>query len=227
MIGDETRVNTDDLHYFDKQSALEPAPPQLRLPRFQVSALPYFMRAEDTLRDAIRTEQMVAQLLARYGFYRTQQDLFRAYCLMPGNGNVRYFLSRGFPDGKLPDHETFCTVRSLNQQALRLRGQGRYVEAEPLYRQVLEMLERAFGPEHDGVAETLSNLAMVCQAQGKYADAEPLFRRSLELRQKAFGPDHPYVAALLENMARCYKEMGDTKEAEKLAARAKRIRSEQ
>ena len=227
MIGDETRVNTDDLHYFDKQSALEPAPPQLRLPRFQVSALPYFMRAEDTLRDAIRTEQMVAQLLARYGFYRTQQDLFRAYCLMPGNGNVRYFLSRGFPDGKLPDHETFCTVRSLNQQALRLRGQGKYVEAEPLYRQLLEMLERAFGPEHDGVAETLSNLAMVCQAQGKYADAEPLFRRSLELRQKAFGPDHPYVAALLENMARCYREMGDTKEAEKLAARAKRIRSEQ
>jgi spermidine synthase len=68
MIGDETRVNTDDLHYFDKQSALEPAPPQLRLPRFQVSALPYFMRAEDTLRDAIRTEQMVAQLLARVRF---------------------------------------------------------------------------------------------------------------------------------------------------------------
>ena len=166
MIGDETRVNTDDLHYFDKQSALEPAPPQLRLPRFQVSALPYFMRAEDTLCDAIRTEQMVAQLLARYGFYRTQQDLFRAYCLMPGNGNVRYFLSRGFPDGKLPDHETFCTVRSLNQQALRLRGQGRYAEAVPLYRQVLAMLEKTFGPEHPGVAETLKNLAELQREMG-------------------------------------------------------------
>ena len=159
MIGDETRVNTDDLHFFDNQSALQPAPPEMRLPRFQTAALPYFERADDRLREAIGREQLVAQLLARYGFYRTQQDLFRAYCLMPGNGNVRYFLSRGFPDGKLPDHETFCTVRSLTQQALSLRNQGRFAEAEPLYRQVLEILEGNFGPNHPGVAETLKHLA--------------------------------------------------------------------
>ena len=171
MIGDETRVNTDDLHFFDKQSALQPAPPEMRLPRFQTAALPYFERADNRLRDAIGTEQLVAQLLARYGFYRTQQDLFRAYCLMPGNGNVRYLLARGFPDGKLPDHETFCTVRSLTQQALSLRNQGRYAEAEPLYRQVLGILEDNFGPSHPGVAETLKNLAELQREMGNREEA--------------------------------------------------------
>ena len=172
MIGDETRVNTDDLHYFDKQSALEPAPAQLRLPRFQAAALPHIERADDRLREDIRKEQVVAQLLARYGFYRTQQDLFNAYCLMPWNGNVRYFLSRGFPDGRLPDHETFCTVRSLNQQAQRLSGQGRYAEAETLYRQVLDLLEKSFGPGHPGVAETLKSLAELRREMGNTEEGE-------------------------------------------------------
>lgn len=172
MIGDETRVNTDDLHFFDNQSALQPAPPEMRLPRFQSVALPYFMGVDGRLRDAIGREQLMAQLMARYGFYRTQQDLFRAYCLMPGNGNVRYFLSRGFPDGKLPDHETFCTVRSLTQQAQSLRNQGRFAEAEPLYRQVLEMLQNAFGPGHPGVAETLKNLAEIHREMGNREEAQ-------------------------------------------------------
>ena len=172
MIGGETRLNTDDLHFFDNQSALEPAPPEMRLPRYQAAALPYFMRADDGLRDAIGREQLMAQLMARYGFYRTQQDLFSAYCLMPGNGNVRYFLSRGFPDGKPPDHQTFCTVRSLTRQAQGLRNQGRYAEAEPLYRQVLEILQDSYGPGHPGVAETLKNLAEVHRQMGSRKEAE-------------------------------------------------------
>ena len=161
MIGDETRVNTDDLNYFDKQSALTPVPAERRLPRFQASALPYLGQADVSLRAAVRREQVVAQLLARYGFYRTREDLFNAYCMSPENGNARYFLARGFPDGKLPDHETFCGVRTLAQQAQRLRSEGKYAEAEPLYRRVLELLQRTFGPEHPGMAETLRNLEQV------------------------------------------------------------------
>jgi spermidine synthase len=107
MIGRETRVNTDDLHYFDKQSAVRPAPPQWRLPRFQARVLPYLEQADDTLRAAIRKEQGMAQLLARYGFFRDKRALFMAYCAMPENGNVRYWVSREFL-GRLPDPKTFC-----------------------------------------------------------------------------------------------------------------------
>jgi spermidine synthase len=40
MIGRETRINTDNRHYFAKQSAVWPAPPQYRLPLFQARIFP-------------------------------------------------------------------------------------------------------------------------------------------------------------------------------------------
>jgi spermidine synthase len=107
MIGPETRVNTDDRHYFDKQSAVWPAPPEWRLPRFQAEVLPYIEGVKENLRHTIRKEQTVAQLLARYGFFRSELDLFRAYCFMPENGNAQYFMSLKF-SGRIPDHEIFC-----------------------------------------------------------------------------------------------------------------------
>jgi spermidine synthase len=110
MIGPETRINIDDLHYFDKQSAVRPSPPQRQLPQFQASVLPYLEQRKDTLLAAIRDEQIVAQLLARYGFFRSKQDLFRAYCFIPKNGNVRYWMSREFSD-RLPDYDAFCSTR--------------------------------------------------------------------------------------------------------------------
>ena len=107
MIGPETRINTDDYHYFDKQSALWPAPPQRSLPGFQATILPYVERATDPLRAAIRYEQAVARLLASYAFYHSMPDLLKAYCANPENGNVRYWMSREFSDN-LPDPTNFC-----------------------------------------------------------------------------------------------------------------------
>jgi hypothetical protein len=86
---------------------LWPAPPEWRLPRFQTSILPYIGQGEDTLHPAIREQQTVALLLARYGFFGNKYELLRAYCLMPENGNVRYFMSLEF-SGRLPNYETFC-----------------------------------------------------------------------------------------------------------------------
>lgn len=107
MIGRETRVNRDNLHYFDKQSAVRPAPPKWRLPRFQAIVIPYLKRGDDALRKAIRKEQGVAQLLSRYGFFSNNRALFMAYCSMPENGNVRYWMSQKFAN-RIPDRDKFC-----------------------------------------------------------------------------------------------------------------------
>jgi spermidine synthase len=110
MIGPETRINRDDLHCFDKQSAVRPLPRQWQLPQFQASILPYIGQEKGTFLAATRDEQIVARLLARYGFFDSMNDLFMAYCFMPKNGNVRYWMSREFSDN-LPDHDTFCYGR--------------------------------------------------------------------------------------------------------------------
>ncbi len=119
MIGNETRVNTDDIHYFCKQSALWPLWPEWRLPAFQASILPHFKNAEAALRNASRDEQKTALTLARYAFFNSKQDLFSAYCSAPENGNVRYWMSREF-SGKFPEDENFCNNLSAHGSGLNL-----------------------------------------------------------------------------------------------------------
>ena len=74
------------------------------------------------------------------------------------------------------------------------KEQGKYAEAEALYKRALAIREKALGADHPDVAETLYNLAVVYRPQGKYADAEALYKRALAIREKALGPDHPDVA---------------------------------
>jgi spermidine synthase len=93
MIGSETRINTDDLNYFDKQSAVRPLPPQWQLQRYQTSILPYLEQKDDDLSAAIQKEQAVAQLVSRYRFLSNPRDLLAAYCFDPVNGDVRYWMS--------------------------------------------------------------------------------------------------------------------------------------
>ena len=83
-------------------------------------------------------------------------------------------------------------------------NQGRYADAEPLYKRSLAIYEKALGPDHPNVAGSLNNLAGLYNEQGRYADAEPLFKRSLAIYEKALGPDHPDVAQSLNNLAALY-----------------------
>jgi Tetratricopeptide repeat len=57
--------------------------------------------------------------------------------------------------------------------ALLYRVQGRYADAEPLYKRALAIGEKALGPDHPAVAIRLNNLALLYCVQGRYADAEP------------------------------------------------------
>ena len=78
--------------------------------------------------------------------------------------------------------------------------QGRYAEAEPLYKRALAISEKALGPEHPDVAIRLNNLAVLYWAQGRYAEAEPLLKRALAIREKALGLDHPDTKATRRNL---------------------------
>jgi tetratricopeptide (TPR) repeat protein len=79
----------------------------------------------------------------------------------------------------------------LNEQARQYFDQGRYDEAEPLYKRVLATMEKALGPDHPDTASGLNNLAAIYEAQGKYAEAEPLYKRAIAIREKALGYNTP------------------------------------
>jgi len=113
---------------------------------------------------------------------------------------------------------------ALNARVEALYRAGRISEAVPLAQRALAMRERALGPTHVDVAESLNNLAVLYDAQGRYAEAEPLYRRSLAIRESRLGPDHNDVGESLNNLADNYRAQGRYAEAEPLFRRALAVR---
>src|SRR5947209_2003532 len=114
------------------------------------------------------------------------------------------------------DQGKYAEAEPLFRRALaiweKVRGSGKYAEAEPLYHGALAVRERALGAGHLDVANLLNNLAQLCAAQGRYADAEPLYQRSLAIREKTLGSEHSFVADSLNNLAGLYKAQGKRSE---------------
>ena len=100
---------------------------------------------------------------------------------------------------KRPSARIIPTLRrEYNNLAFLLQNQGKYAEAEPLFRRAIEISEKALGKEHPTVATDYNNLAVLLQDQGKYAEAEPLYRRAIEIDEKTLGKDHPDVALAIQ-----------------------------
>jgi tetratricopeptide (TPR) repeat protein len=64
------------------------------------------------------------------------------------------------------------------------RLQGRYGEAEPLYKKAIAIGEAALPAGHPDLAMGYNNLALLYHYQGRYGDAEPLYKKSLEILKR-------------------------------------------
>ena len=80
-------------------------------------------------------------------------------------------------------------------------AQGKYDEAEPLYKEALAIRKKVFGDEHPSVAESLNNLAGLLYSQGKINEAIPYFKETITIFKKVYGDEHPNVATALNNLA--------------------------
>jgi CHAT domain-containing protein/tetratricopeptide (TPR) repeat protein len=116
--------------------------------------------------------------------------------------------------------DTMDDAKTLNAKVVELYQKGRYAEAIPYAQQSLAIREKALGPDHPAVAQSLSNLAFFYSNLGDYAKAEPLYKRSLAIYEKILGPDHPAVALSLNSMAVLYLNLGDYEKAEPLLRRS-------
>jgi tetratricopeptide (TPR) repeat protein len=112
----------------------------------------------------------------------------------------------------------------LNQAGCYLDGRARFSDAEPLHQRALAIRERALGPDHPDVAESVNNLAVLYYHQGKYAEAVLLSQRALAITEKALGPEHLIVATHLNNLASLYDKQGKYAVALPLLQRALAIR---
>jgi tetratricopeptide (TPR) repeat protein len=76
-----------------------------------------------------------------------------------------------------------------------------YEEAEQMYRQAQQLMEKVLGQEHPDTLGSMNNLASVLGSQGKYAEAEGMHRQALQLREKVLGQEHPDTLTSMNNLA--------------------------
>jgi tetratricopeptide (TPR) repeat protein len=108
------------------------------------------------------------------------------------------------------------TLNSLNNLASLYQRQGRYREAEPLYREALQARREVLGPRHPATLVSLNNLAFLYDSQHRYGEAEPLYREALLASREVLGPRHPDTLTSLNNRAGLHNSQGRYGEAESL-----------
>lgn len=102
----------------------------------------------------------------------------------------------------------------LNAEVVRLYREGKYEEALPVARRVLELREKALGGDDMRVAHALANLANVHARKGDYKEAEPLFTRALAVAEKRAAAESEFAADLHAQLGLMRVDQGKFKEGE-------------
>jgi tetratricopeptide (TPR) repeat protein len=97
--------------------------------------------------------------------------------------------------------------------------QGKYAEAEAMYRQTLQLQETVRGKEHPVTLTSMNNLASSLHQQGKYAEAEAMYRQTLQLKETVLGKEHPATLMSMMNLAISLEQQGKYAEAEAIQRR--------
>ena len=105
---------------------------------------------------------------------------------------------------------------ALNEHGLTLNATGRHEEAEPLYREALDITRDSLGPKHPETGTSLNNLAALLETTGRYEEAEPLYREALQITRDSLGPKHPETGTHLNNLAGLLRYTGRCEQAEPL-----------
>ena len=79
-------------------------------------------------------------------------------------------------------------TRSYWVPSIRFGPLGRYAEAEPLYERLLAVEEKALGPEHPDLDESLTNYAALLQTMGRDAEAARMEARAKAIRNPISPP---------------------------------------
>ena len=88
----------------------------------------------------------------------------------------------------------------LTARVVAFYQQGWYSMAAKLAEETVEFAEKAFGPDHPNVAESLNNLALICYSQAKEAEAA-IFEETITQRQgDVLWPECPDTSQYLHKL---------------------------
>jgi CHAT domain-containing protein/tetratricopeptide (TPR) repeat protein len=119
------------------------------------------------------------------------------------------------------DSEPYMGI--LTNIAFMQTTQGRYEEAEQVYKFGISLREKKFGTDDVQVAHALLPLGNMYVQQSRYSEAEPVLKRALAIVQRWLPEGHDLHAKALNDLAVLQENLGRYAEAERLYNRAIRI----
>jgi hypothetical protein len=97
-----------------------------------------------------------------------------------------------------------------------LYGDGKYGEAERMFREVHGIRMRVLGPEHPETLGCAHEIALCLSRQGKHAKAEQINREVLAVEKRVLGPEHPSTLTSANNLAGSLSGQGKDAAAEQI-----------
>lgn len=120
--------------------------------------------------------------------------------------------------------ENFASAKRDSEEWARLQdaiadllfAQGKYGDAEKLFRSVIEVRSRVLGPEHPETLASRHRLIYALNEEEKHAEAEAEARQVVALREKILGFEHLDTLLSRYNLANALYHEGKNPEAERL-----------
>ena len=151
----------------------------------------------------------MALFMGKFGFFVTKLELFNAFCLIPENKNVQYWMFREF-SGQIPNPEIFCldqeTINyrailaqhpnnflAMNAIADKLSTKGHLNDALPLVQKAVSL-----APQNGMILDTYG---WILFKQNKYEEALDVLNKS-----DTYLPNHPIV---LYHLGAMYLAIGE------------------
>lgn len=112
----------------------------------------------------------------------------------------------------------------LNTEAVERCRRGALPEGIAKGREALALREKALGPSHALVGESLQTLADCLREAAEYTEARPLYERALAIREKTLGAEHTTTAWNLHELGVLHLRTADYAAARPLIERGLAIR---
>jgi serine/threonine protein kinase len=107
------------------------------------------------------------------------------------------------------------TIKAHEDQAVLLTYEGRYEQAEPIFRDVIARETRHWGAEGTKTLDTMNEFAIMYLESNRFAQAEVILEKMLPIEQTMYGPEHSSTMNITSNLAGALRQQGTP---EKIAA---------
>ena len=152
-------------------------------------------------------------------------DILSEHLGQPGEAESLFRQALAIQERLVGQHD-LVLIHGLHSLGTLLGQQGRHEEAEHTLDRAIEILHRAFGPDHPRTAGSHLNLAQEYVRQGRHAEADALYRTVIRVWEQSRGPRHPSVANARAALATGLVAAGRLQEAEVEARTALSLREE-